>query len=134
MKLMAWQTPAVYRGLQNGSVAAAATKASKVLGRQKQLAAAARATLDSVYADVREGLSETVGINCTLEINDRCSVALELPDNTDTALIARAIDLENVESWLDEAGRVNRPDSALCRKGNSRFARHPRHGRGRVKT
>ncbi|MEJ7849740.1 MAG: hypothetical protein WKF92_16775, partial [Pyrinomonadaceae bacterium] len=37
----------------------------------------------------------------------RCSVVLELPEGTDTELIARAIDAENVEAWRDVPGRVN---------------------------
>jgi hypothetical protein len=30
-----------------------------------------------------------------------------LPDGAETEKIARAIDLENIESWRDEAGRVH---------------------------
>lgn len=65
------------------------------------------ATLDQVFADVREGLLETVGVGCVLSIEDRCSAILKLPENTDAEQIARAIDLENVEAWLDETGRVH---------------------------
>jgi hypothetical protein len=56
---------------------------------------------------VRQGLRETVGVNCTLVVVERCSVVLDLPDGADTEQIARAIDLENVESWRDEAGGVH---------------------------
>lgn len=65
------------------------------------------ATLDAVFADVREGLLETVGVECVLSVEDRCSAILHLPENADTELIARAIDLENVEAWLDENKRVH---------------------------
>lgn len=66
-----------------------------------------RATLEAVFNDVREGLLETVGVDCALSIEDRCSFVLRLPENADTEQIARAIDLENVESWRDENGRVH---------------------------
>lgn len=68
---------------------------------------AARATLDAVFADVQMGLRETVGVECSLASGERCSVVLDLPDRTDTEQIARAIDMENVEAWRDETGRVH---------------------------
>ena len=68
---------------------------------------AALKTLDAVFADVRMGLRETVGVDCTLVTGERCSVVLDLPDKADTEQIARAIDLENVEAWRDETGRVH---------------------------
>jgi hypothetical protein len=33
--------------------------------------------------------------------------ALDLPEGSDTELIARAIDLENAEAWRDPQGKVN---------------------------
>lgn len=74
---------------------------------QKQLVKAARATLDAVFADVRTGLRETVGVDCSLAINERCSIVLDLPAETDAEQIARAIDLENVEAWRDADGSVH---------------------------
>lgn len=68
---------------------------------------ATQAAIDAVYADVRQGLLETVGVDCALVVEDRCSIVLNLPDGTDTEQIARAIDLENVEAWRDDAGRVH---------------------------
>ncbi len=64
-------------------------------------------TLDAVFADVRQGLRETVGIDCELVAESRCSVVLNLPAETDTETIARAIDLENIEAWRDASGRVH---------------------------
>ena len=68
---------------------------------------AAQATLDAVFADVQTGLRETVGVASSLAVGERCSVVLDLPDETDTEQIARAIDLENIEAWRDETGRVH---------------------------
>lgn len=63
-------------------------------------------TLEAITRDVRTGLLETVGIDSRLVIEENSSVQLELPPDTDTELIARAIDLENVEAWRDDNGRV----------------------------
>lgn len=101
---MAWRVPPVWKTIQTGETTA--PESSKVLSRQKNLLTATRAALDAVFADVREGLRETVGINCSLEIGERCSIVLDLPAGTDTKQIATAIDLENVEAWLDDAERV----------------------------
>ena len=103
-KLLAWRIPPVWTDLQTGE--ASAPENSKVLQNQKQLMKAALTTLDAVFADVRQGLRETVGVDCELVVDGRCSVVLNLPAETDTELIARAIDLENVEAWRDESGRV----------------------------
>lgn len=105
-KLKAWRVPPVWKFLQTGGVKPAPDK-SKVLQRQRQLLEATKAALDAVYADVRMGLLETVGVDCTLAIDELCSVVLDLPTKTDTELIARAIDLENVEAWRDPQGKVN---------------------------
>ncbi len=104
-KLIAWRVPAVWKDLQTGKIPA--PENSKVLSNQKQLLTATQVTLNAVYRDVRMGLLETVGVNCTLVIDERCSVALDLPAGTDTELLARAIDLENVEAWRNEQGKVN---------------------------
>ena len=104
-KLLAWRIPPVWKDLQTGE--AAAPKNSKVLSNQTQLMKAALTTLSAVFADVRQGLRETVGIECELVLEESCSIVLNLPAETDTELIARAIDLENIEAWLDESGRVH---------------------------
>jgi len=102
---MAWRVPPIWKSIQTGE--AAPPENSKVLTKQNQLMKATRAAIDAVYADVRQGLLETVGVDCALVIDERCSVALALPDGTDTEQIARAIDLENVEAWRDDAGLVH---------------------------
>ncbi len=104
-KLMAWRVPPVWKTLQIGD--AAVPENSKVLAKQNQLMKATRAAIDAVYHDVREGLRETVGVNCRLAIGECCSVVLELPDEADAEQIARAIDMENVEAWFDESGQVH---------------------------
>lgn len=69
---------------------------------------ATQKVLESIAADVGEGLLETVGVESSLSLdNDCCSMILQLPDGTDTNYIAEAIDLENIESWCDSSGRVN---------------------------
>ncbi len=104
-KLLAWRTPPVWKDLQTGE--ASAPENSKVLQNQKQLMKVTLTTLDAIFADVRQGLRETVGIDCELVVDERCSVVLNLPAETDTETIARAIDLENIEAWCDDSGRVH---------------------------
>jgi len=104
-KLTAWRVPPLWKNLQAGEASAPGN--SKVLANQRHLLEATRATLDMVFADVREGLRETVGVDCELVVNELCSVALKLPEGTDTETVARAIDLENIEAWLDENNNVN---------------------------
>jgi hypothetical protein len=62
---------------------------------------------DAVFADVRTGLRETVASNVRSHVGERCSGVLDLPGETDTEQIARAIDLENVEAWRDADERVH---------------------------
>ena len=77
------------------------------LKRQKRLLAETRRVLDAIVADVQQGLRETVGVESSFAIDgDRCSMLLALPESADAELIARAIDAENVEAWLDAAGFV----------------------------
>lgn len=63
--------------------------------------------LEAIAEDMRGGLLETVGVESRLSIEEKCSMILELPEETDTEYIARAIDSENVEAWCDSNGRVN---------------------------
>ena len=72
---------------------------------QTQLAQATQQALAAVARDVVSGLQETVGIrskwNAEFVEHAKCSVILELPSDADSAYIAKAIDLENVEAWCD---------------------------------
>lgn len=75
---------------------------------QEKMSKTTREVLNAIAKDVRGGLLETVGIESSLSTNDeRCSMRLELAEGTDTELVARAIDAENVEAWTDEQGRVH---------------------------
>lgn len=104
-KLLAWEVPPVWKPLQAGDVSA--PEKSKVLAVQKQLMKTTLTTLEAVFTDVRDGLMETVGVDCILSIEEKCSFVLNLPEGTDTKQIAQAIDMENVEAWLAETGRVH---------------------------
>lgn len=58
-----------------------------------------REVLTAAAKDVREGLLETVGVDSPLSLEgERCLMILHLPEGTDTEKIARAIDLENIET------------------------------------
>ncbi len=75
--------------------------------KQKNLLAATDEVLRAIATDVRGGLLETVGIESEFSIDDgRASMILTLPENADAEQIARAIDAENVEAWLDENNKV----------------------------
>jgi hypothetical protein len=104
-KLVAWQIPPLWKGLQENVLTV--PEGSTVPQNQKKLFKATGEVLTAIAKDVREGLLETVGVECSLSTDDgRCSMVLELPEGTDTALIARAIDAENVEAWLDGRHKV----------------------------
>jgi hypothetical protein len=104
-KLKAWRVPPIWKDLQANKLTA--PENSKVLANQKRLRDQTLVTLDQVFRDVREGLLETVGVDCTLVIDEVCSVALVLPEDVDAETVASAIDLENVESWRDGSGKVH---------------------------
>lgn len=75
--------------------------------KQKNLINATMSVLESIAADMRGGLLETVGVESSFFIDDgRCSIILELPETADTELIARAIDAENAEAWRNSQGKV----------------------------
>ncbi len=104
-KLEAWRVPPVWKDLQENVLTV--PEGSSVPLRQKKMLAAIREVLTVAAKDVREGLLETVGVESKLSMEDgRCSMVLDLPENADADEIARAIDLENVESWRDENGKV----------------------------
>lgn len=97
---MAWPIPPLMR---NG--VSASPNGSQVSARQMELLRATRAVLLAIASDVRHGLLETVGIESRLVESDRFAMEIELPLQTDAAMIAQAIDLENVEAWC-ENGKV----------------------------
>ncbi len=105
-KLEAWRVPAIWKILQSGE-SIAPPENSKVSAKQKQLFEATRNALEAVFQDVRIGLRETVGVDCVLAIDERCSVVLDLPETANAEQVAEAIDLENVEAWIDETRRVH---------------------------
>ncbi|HEY2384342.1 MAG TPA: hypothetical protein VGK48_24465 [Terriglobia bacterium] len=74
---------------------------------QRRLIAQTRKTLSTIAEDVRRGLLETVGIQSRLLESERTAIEIDLPPGADMELIARAIDLENVEAWLDKGSRVH---------------------------
>ena len=105
-KLTAWQMPPVWNSLQD--IGLPMPENSKAIKKQRLLLKATQETLAEIVRDVREGLLETVGVESSLSTeNGRCSVVLELPDGVDTETIAQAIDLENIEAWRDESGKVH---------------------------
>lgn len=102
---MAWPIPPL---MQSGITAS--PNGSQVSARQQELLRATRAVLLAIASDVRQGLLETVGIESRLVESDRFAMEIELPpqkDNAmaDAAMIAQAIDVENVEAWC-ENGKV----------------------------
>jgi hypothetical protein len=105
-KLLAWLIPPIWNDLRRDGLSVPAN--STLPQNQKSLLKKTQAVLESIAQDVRDGLLETVGVKSAFSIDDgRCSMVLELPEETDTKLIARAIDAENVEAWCDESGKVH---------------------------
>lgn len=105
IKLEAWRIPPVWNDLREKVLSV--PEGSGVPQKQRNLMKATLEVLESIAKDVRGGLLETVGIESTFSTDDeRCSMILKLPEGTDTELVARAIDAENVEAWRDANGRV----------------------------
>jgi len=106
MKLEAWRIPPVWKDLQENSLKV--PEGSTVPQKQLRLFKTTLEVLRAIADDVRNGLLETVGVESVFVMdNGRCSMRLELPPETDTELIARAIDLENIEAWRDSENRVH---------------------------
>lgn len=104
-KLLAWRIPLVWKDLRENVLSF--PDGSHVPQNQKRLMKAIQVVLESIAADVRGGLLETVGVESEFSADDGCcSMILELPEGTNTELIARAIDAENVEAWRDDTGKV----------------------------
>jgi hypothetical protein len=74
---------------------------------QQRLVEATRYALASVASDVREGLMETTGLESIWVEGAVASVVVELPSGVDPGFAAKAIDLENLEAWLDDAGKLH---------------------------
>lgn len=105
-KLEAWRIPPVWTNLRGTDLKI--PENSTVPQKQQALIKSTLAVLEAIASDVRNGLLETVGVESVFSTDDgRCSMRLALPPATDTELIARAIDLENIESWLDAEKRVH---------------------------
>lgn len=106
---MAWQLPSMMAQVKNYSTEKPV--GSMVPWAQTQLVQATQQALAAVANDVANGIKETVGLSSKWGSesteNDRCSVIIELPDKADPELIAKAIDLENVEAWCDENQKVH---------------------------
>ncbi|MDQ6788940.1 MAG: hypothetical protein M3033_19215 [Acidobacteriota bacterium] len=105
-KLTAWRVPSVLKSLQENDLVI--PENSTVPTKQKQMLKATLEVLTAIAKDVREGLLETVGVESELLFADeRCSMRLKLPEGADAELVARAIDAENVEAWLDAENKVH---------------------------
>ena len=105
-KLTAWRVPSFWNDLREDKLAT--PENSRVLKRQKRLQTETQAVLEEIAADVRGGLLETVGVESGLAIDEdgRCAMILDLPEDADAPTVAHAIDLENVEAWLDRKNKV----------------------------
>lgn len=71
---------------------------------QKNLHSSTLNVLAAIAADVKRGLLETVGLESEwwTERADRASIVVYLPENVDAEYIAEAVELENLEAWLDD--------------------------------
>lgn len=76
---------------------------------QEKLLASINYALAAVASDVRQELIETVGLESEWRTDDKdlASVVLHLPEKVDANYVARAINLENLEAWLDEEKRLH---------------------------
>ncbi|MDQ3009514.1 MAG: hypothetical protein M3X11_02245 [Acidobacteriota bacterium] len=102
---MAWRLPPVALAAESGRITG--PEGSKVAWAQMRLLESVRTALASVANDVRMGLEETVGVPAEWVEGEVASVRLMLPPDADAALIAQAIDIENVEAWIGEGGQVH---------------------------
>lgn len=109
-KLTAWRVPPLLSGLTSGG-RITAPEGSMVAWAQERLREATDTVPATVARDVQVGLSETVGVSAEWftgpDPEGRASVVITLPEGTNARRIALAIDLENVEAWCDEEGRVH---------------------------
>jgi hypothetical protein len=96
---MAWPIPPLMQAAKDGIPRS--PNGSQVSARQQELLRATEAALQAIASDIRQGLLETVGIESRLVKGDRAAMEIDLPPQTDAAMIAQAIDLENVEAWCE---------------------------------
>lgn len=105
-KLLAWRIPAIWQDLQKNNLSI--PEGSTVPKKQKILFSATHDVLTAIAEDMKQGFLETVGVESSFSMNSgRCSMILELPEKADSEKMARAIDLENIEAWMDEKGKVH---------------------------
>jgi hypothetical protein len=102
---MAWRMTPVMASASDGSLIS--PEGSRVAEAQKQLLKVTREAMRAAAEDMRQGLLETVAVKSRMIEGEKCGIAIELPHGTDLEMIARAIDLENVEAWLGENGQVH---------------------------
>lgn len=103
-KLTAWRVPKIFQAADFSS-----PENSMVGYMQKNLHSATLNVLAAIAADIKRGLLETVGLESEwwTEKAERASIVVYLPENIDAEYIAEAVDLENVEAWLDEKKRFH---------------------------
>jgi hypothetical protein len=82
---------------------------SKVPYMQEKLRAAIDYALSAIAADVWRGLLETVGLDSEwwTEEDEQASFVVYLPANIDCDYVAKAVNLENLEAWLDGERRLH---------------------------
>jgi hypothetical protein len=95
--LLAWELPALMREAQERALTGPA--GSLVAPAQWSLFASTMRVLDAIADDARNGLRETLGIECRLATGEKAAIALDLPPGIDPRTVAAAIDRENIEAW-----------------------------------
>lgn len=102
---MAWRRTPVMAAAAEGTLSS--PEGSRVASVQMRLQKLTREALQAVAEDVEQGLLDTVGIRSRMVEGERAAMAIELSPEADPAFIAQAIDMENVEAWLGENGKVH---------------------------
>ena len=76
---------------------------------QDKLRSAIDNALAGVAADGRKGISEIVGLDSEWWTDNQnvASVVVYLPEDVDAEYVARAVNLENLEAWLDDEKRFH---------------------------
>ena len=78
---------------------------------QRKLYQATLRTLQEIAREIKQGLTETVGVECEFEMSDRAAVVLKLAPAAlgkySARQIAEAVDRENIEAWCDEQNLVH---------------------------
>lgn len=107
-KLIAYRFPPLVAAASVGG-SFSSPEGSMVGYMQRRLFEAMQNALAAIAADVRQGLLELIGLESEWWTDDteRASVVVHLPENIDPDYAARAIDLENLETWLDDESRLH---------------------------